>query len=99
MNRLREKQFKQICDILGYQRMPKENKMFVIKRLMQNGSVLFGAVYVFNYGYIEGVRHERDLRKHTRAAVLSKVALFHEKYGRLPNTLEELNQGVSHERA
>lgn len=56
MNKLRERQFKRIYDILMHQNMPRENRMFVIKRLMQNSSLLFGAVNVFNYGYIEGVK-------------------------------------------
>ncbi len=95
MNKLRERQFKRIYDILMHKNIPNENKMFVIKRLMQNSSFLFGAINVFNYGYIEGVRHERDLRKHSKVVILSKVRIFYDKFGRLPNTLEELNQWIN----
>ena len=87
MNKLRERQFKRIYDILMHKNIPNENKMFVIKRLMQNSSFLFGAINVFNYGYIEGVRHERGLRKHSKVVILSKVRIFYDKFGRLPNAL------------
>lgn len=93
---------KKLLNILGKQKLPDKHvrrNLYAIRSSVIDSGTPLVAIYAYLYGYMQGKKAQRDVRKWNKLAIfcnMKEYASSHE--GKLPETLQQLQEWVGRER-